>query len=60
LIRGAGNYCTSHQTTINCVLAQRKLAGAFRASTGNLVRAAMPLVEAISTDWSHWDAGVPN
>jgi len=50
----------AHQTTIDCLLAQRKLAGAFRVATDNLVRAAMPLVEAISTDWSHWDAGVPN
>jgi purine nucleoside permease len=48
-----------HQTTIDCVYAQRKLAGAFRTSTQNLVRAAMPLVEAISNDWVHWEAGVP-
>ncbi len=48
-----------HQTTIDCVFAQRKLAGAFRTSTDNLVRAAMPLVAAISNDWIHWEAGVP-
>jgi purine nucleoside permease len=48
-----------HQTTIDCLRAQRKLSGAFRASTDNLVRAAMPLVEAISNDWAHWEAGVP-
>jgi len=48
-----------HQTTIDCLRAQRKLRGAFRASTDNLVRAGMPLVEAISNDWAHWEAGVP-
>jgi purine nucleoside permease len=48
-----------HQTTIDCLRAQRKLTGAFRTSTDNLVRAAMPLVEAIANDWGHWEAGVP-
>ena len=48
-----------HQTTIDCVFAQRKLPGAFHAATDNLVRAAMPLVQAISNDWTHWEAGVP-
>ena len=48
-----------HQSTIECVLAQRKLPGAFRVSTDNLVRAALPLVQAISNDWAHWEAGVP-
>jgi purine nucleoside permease len=49
----------AHQTTIDCIRAQRKLSGAFRTSTDNLVRAALPLVEAISNDWTHWEAGVP-
>jgi purine nucleoside permease len=49
-----------HQSTIDCLYAQRKLAGAFRTSTGNLVKAAMPLVEAITNDWAHWQAGVPD
>ncbi len=48
-----------HQTTIDCLRAQRKLSGAFRASTDNLVKAAKPLVDAISNDWAHWEAGVP-
>jgi purine nucleoside permease len=49
-----------HQTTIDCVFAQRKLPGAFRTSTDNLVRAALPLVEVIANDWAHWEAGVPD
>jgi len=49
----------AHQTAFDCLRAQRKLSGAFRASTENLVRAGMPLVEAISSDWAHWEAGVP-
>jgi purine nucleoside permease len=48
-----------HQTTIDCLRAQRKLTGAFRTATDNLARAAMPLVEAISNDWAQWEAGVP-
>jgi purine nucleoside permease len=49
-----------HQSTLDCVLAQRRLAGAFHTATDNLVRAAMPLVEVISQDWPHWEGGVPN
>jgi purine nucleoside permease len=48
------------QSALDCLRDQRKLSGAFRASTDNLVRAGMPLVEAISTDWSRWEAGVPD
>jgi purine nucleoside permease len=61
LLRTASDFDRPYedQTTFDCVLAQRKLAGAFHASTANLVRAAMPLVEAISNDWTHWERGVP-
>jgi purine nucleoside permease len=30
-----------------------------RISAGNLVRAGMPLVEAIVRDWNLWQDGVP-
>ena len=49
----------AHQSALDCLREQRKLSGAFHASTDNLVRAGMPLVEAISTQWARWESGVP-
>jgi purine nucleoside permease len=39
--------------------AQRDLAGAARIATDNLVRAGMPLVDAISRHWERWENAVP-
>jgi purine nucleoside permease len=34
-------------------------AGGLQPSLDNLPKAAAPLVTAITSDWSHWQAGVP-
>jgi purine nucleoside permease len=47
------------QSAFQSLRAQRALAGAIRASTDNLLRAAMPLVEEISDHWDRWAGGVP-
>jgi purine nucleoside permease len=47
------------QSALDSMLAQRKLPGAWRTATNNLVRAAMPLVQEISTNWDQWRDGVP-
>ena len=39
--------------------AQGELEGAMHAATENLVRAGMPLLEAILTHWDEWKSGVP-
>ena len=41
------------------MLAQRSIAGAGAIAVDNLVRAGMPLVEAIVTHWDAWADGVP-
>jgi purine nucleoside permease len=48
-----------HQSAFDSLVAQRKLDGAFHISTENLVRAGMPLVEAIAGRWEQWRDGVP-
>ena len=48
-----------HQSTIDSLHAQFGLIGAIRISTDNLVPAAMPLIEAITSHWSQWQDGVP-
>jgi len=47
------------QSVLESLQAQRKLAGAIKISTDNLVRAGMPLVLAISGDWDSWRTGTP-
>jgi purine nucleoside permease len=49
-----------HQSVLESMIAQRRLAGALRISTKNLVRAGMPLVTAIVQDWDVWRIGVPS
>ena len=48
-----------HQTVLASLQAQRALAGAGTVAAGNLVRAGMPLVEAIVRHWDEWQSGVP-
>jgi purine nucleoside permease len=47
------------QGVLESMQAQRKLAGAGRISTANLVHAGMPLVESIVGHWDVWQRGVP-
>lgn len=47
------------QTVFGSMVAQRKLDGAFRISTANLVIAGMPLVQTIVNHWDQWRDGVP-
>ena len=47
------------QSALQSLQAQKTLDGAIRISTNNLVRAAMPLVAAISHDWESWRNGLP-
>lgn len=48
-----------HQGVIESMRAQRAIAGAIRISADNLVRAGMPLVDAIVKRWDLWQDGVP-
>ena len=48
------------QTVLASLQAQRQLGGAFGISTGNLVLAGMPLVDAITAHWEEWRDGVPS
>jgi purine nucleoside permease len=48
-----------HQGVLESMQAQRTLAGAVSISADNLVRAGMPLVEAIVQHWDGWRDGVP-
>ena len=48
-----------HQGVLESMQAQRALGSAVRISADNLVRAGMPLVEAIVRDWNLWQDGVP-
>ena len=48
-----------HQGVLESMQAQRALGSALRISADNLVRAGMPLVEAIVRDWNLWQDGVP-
>lgn len=47
------------QRVLASLRTQLALADAGRISAGNLVRAGMPLVEAIVRDWDDWQHGVP-
>ena len=47
------------QETDSGLHAQLLLEGASTISTENLVKAGMPLVEAIVSQWPKWQAGVP-
>jgi len=47
------------QDVFQSMRAQRDLAGAVHIATDNLVRAGMPLVEAISRHWERWENAVP-
>jgi purine nucleoside permease len=47
------------QGVLESMQAQGALAGAVRIAAGNLVRAGMPLVEAIVHRWDLWQDGVP-
>jgi purine nucleoside permease len=48
-----------HQGVLESLKAQLALPDAVRVSAANLVRAGMPLVEAILKDWDVWQHGVP-
>lgn len=48
-----------HQTAFAALKAQRMLAGAGTIAADNLVRAGMPLVDAIAGHWEMWQNGVP-
>ena len=48
-----------HQTALASLEAQRTLPGAATIAADNLVRAGMPLVEAIARHWDEWQNGVP-
>ena len=47
------------QAALQSLLAQRKLDGAGRIAVDNLVRAGMPLVDAIVRHWDVWREGAP-
>jgi purine nucleoside permease len=49
----------AHQGVLEGLRAQLALAGAVRIATDNLVRAGLPLVDAIARHWDHWENGVP-
>ncbi|HEY4974831.1 MAG TPA: hypothetical protein VII41_14560, partial [Steroidobacteraceae bacterium] len=49
----------AHQGVLEGLQAQFALAGAIRISTDNLVRAGLPLVDAITGHWDLWRDGVP-
>ena len=48
-----------HQSVLESMQAQRALPSAVRVSAVNLVRAGMPLVQAIVQHWDLWQSGVP-
>lgn len=47
------------QSVLSSLQAQGDLGGAMHVATENLVRAGMPLVDAIQTHWDEWQSGVP-
>lgn len=47
------------QNTADSLHTQSTLAGAIKTSTDNLVRAGLPLVQAIVSQWPQWQTGVP-
>jgi purine nucleoside permease len=47
------------QSVLASLQAQNDLSGGFRAAVDNLVRAGMPLVDAIQMHWDDWKSGVP-
>jgi purine nucleoside permease len=47
------------QSALDSLRAQRVLSGALQISTDNLVRAGMPLIDAIVQHWDQWQRGVP-
>ena len=49
----------SHQNAVDGLRAQLALPGAMRIATDNLVRAGLPLVDAITQHWDQWQSGVP-
>ncbi len=49
----------AHQGALEGLRAQLALPGAVRIAADNLVRAGMPLVEAIVRHWDQWQYGVP-
>jgi purine nucleoside permease len=48
------------QSTLASLQAQGDLSGSMHAATENLLRAGMPLVDAIQTRWEDWKSGVPS
>jgi purine nucleoside permease len=48
-----------HQNAVEGLRAQLALPGAIRIATDNLVRAGLPLVDAIAQHWDQWQGGVP-
>ena len=49
----------AHQNAVDGLRAQLALPGAIRIASGNLVRAGLPLVDAIAQHWDQWQGGVP-
>ncbi len=49
----------AHQGVLEGLRAQLALEGAARIATDNLVRAGLPLVDAIVRHWDQWENGVP-
>jgi purine nucleoside permease len=47
------------QSVLSSLQTQGDLPGAMHAATENLLRAGMPLVDAIQNHWDEWQAGVP-
>ncbi|HEX4375823.1 MAG TPA: purine nucleoside permease [Steroidobacteraceae bacterium] len=47
------------QSSLDSLKQQLTMEGAMRISTDNLMRAGMPLVEAITKNWDSWREGVP-
>ena len=48
-----------HQPTFEALRTQLALEGAFPTAAENLVRAGMPVVDAIASGWDQWQHGVP-
>jgi purine nucleoside permease len=49
----------ANQNALDGLRAQLALPGAIRIASGNLVRAGLPLVDAIAQHWDQWQGGVP-
>ncbi len=48
-----------HQGALECLRSQLALDGPIQIAANNLVRAGMPVVDAIASQWEQWQHGVP-